>query len=176
MKKISVLITLSLLLLAGGCSPCRLISKYADRCLKIKEKTDTIIRDTTIINYTDTVIKPDSSIIRAYLECDSNNNVIIKQINEYKGQYTSTTLRLKNNVLYIKSLTDSIKTLNKTIERLRYQSIYHTIIVKDTFEIKELQKKLDRCDKKAKKISLLRNILFLAIIILIIAIIKALKR
>ena len=48
---------------------------------------------------TDTIvtIAPDSASIRAYLECDSAGNVLIKELEEVQGKNVSLALQLKNS-------------------------------------------------------------------------------
>jgi len=66
-------------------------------------RTETV-RDTIVI------LEPDSSVITLLLECDSVNNVIIKNLLEYKGGYKlhPPDISIDNNVLTAKCKTDTI--------------------------------------------------------------------
>ena len=112
-------------LILFSCSPCKRLTK---RC-------PPVIRDS--ISYIETIAEdsnytiPDSAFWQLSFECDSNFNVILRQLNEANtGLKTETLIKTvyvysedeaKKKVLFvsIKAKADSILTLNKTIEKLK---------------------------------------------------------
>lgn len=78
-------------------------------CKTQREFINTIIeRDTTIIfNDSLIVIPADSAFIKAYFECDSNNNVIMSELAMMKGRKVTPLIRYKDNWLTVVAEVDS---------------------------------------------------------------------
>lgn len=90
---------------------------------------------------TDTIvtITPDSASIRAYLECDSAGNVLIKELQEVQGKNVSLALALKNlkgkpATLSVDCKQDSLEKVialkDETIKELSNNKQVETIEVK----------------------------------------------
>lgn len=96
---------------------------------------DRVITDTIV------TIAPDSASIRAYLECDSAGNVLIKELQEVQGKNVSLALQLKNSqkgkpvgTLSVDCKQDSLEKVielkNETIKELSNNKHTETIEVK----------------------------------------------
>lgn len=92
-----------------------------------------------VINDTIVTIAPDSAIIKAYLECDSAGNVLIKELQEVQGKNVSLALALKNTkgkptTLSLECKQDSLEKVialkNETIKELRNNKQTEKIEVK----------------------------------------------
>lgn len=108
------LITFPLILFFVSCGS---IKKITTETTTVTTKTE-LEKDTTFIEKIqvihDTTIKflPDSTSLRLYLECDSNNNVILKEIQELKsGNKIKQEFKFKDGQLDVKNYIneDSIK-------------------------------------------------------------------
>jgi len=93
-----------------------LISIFAISCstkksIQIVEKE--VVKDSIVYRYEetlvyDTIVTPaDSSYIEAYFECDSNNNLILKQLNESEGKQINIKTIYKDNIIRIEASIDS---------------------------------------------------------------------
>lgn len=83
-------------LLFASCRPCKdaqLIITHTD--------TLTIYKDSII------VIPADSAFISAYFECDSNNQVVIAELEELKGRKVVPVIQFKDNWLTVVAKVDS---------------------------------------------------------------------
>jgi hypothetical protein len=114
---------LLIILLISGCNPCK----------KLARKCPPVIRDS--ISYIETVKEdpnytiPDTAFWNLMFECDSNYNVLLHRLDEANtGMQTETVIKTvykedksgkKMLQVQIKSMTDSILTMNKTIEKLK---------------------------------------------------------
>lgn len=96
---------------------------------------DRVITDTIV------TIAPDSASIKAYLECDSAGNVLIKELQEVQGNNVSLALQLKNSqkgkpvgTLSVECKQDSLEKVielkDETIKELSNNKQTETIEVK----------------------------------------------
>jgi hypothetical protein len=101
-----------------------------------------IIRDSVIERIRDTLVKapPDSSWLRALLECDSVGNVRLKELLDYKAGQRSAppTVRINNNVLTALSLSDSLNIYVKMKERHRWTVEDNIKTVTETIEVNKI--------------------------------------
>jgi hypothetical protein len=120
-----ILITLLCVTLLGitNCDPCKRLNKLCPAKDSVNY-IETVTQDT---NYT----IPDSLFWRMSFECDSAYNVLLKDFTEINSGLT-TDVKIKEVVrtvvdkksiniltLYLRVSSDSIQTLNKTIEKLK---------------------------------------------------------
>ena len=82
----ATLIALFLLIVQSCRTPQPIVHTEVKEVLVDRVITDTIV-----------TIAPDSASIRAYLECDSAGNVLIKELQEVQGKNVSLALQLKNS-------------------------------------------------------------------------------
>ena len=94
-------------------------------------KVDSIVyKETTVTEY-DTIITPaDSATIKAYFECDSLGNVLIRELNEEKGKLKVRTI-FKDNMIEVQVNVDSAEIIRQAEKQ--FISKYNT----DKLEIKE---------------------------------------
>lgn len=129
LKLVDIILILSISILIGAlfsCTPYRYLNNHKDEICAtcITENTiDTLIVETT---HTDTLWTIDSLIDSSYtelfLECDSNNNVLLTKINKVSGtNKTVSKYVLQNNVLSVLNRTyiDSIQVLNLKVNKLK---------------------------------------------------------
>lgn len=114
MKKLIILAGLAMVL---ACSPCKQISKHPEKfnCFPadtVLIEKNTIIRDSILFT------KIDSIGYDILFECDSNNNVLMRELNEQKSKGVVTNVVFKDNRLILTAQTDSIKSLLRIIENL----------------------------------------------------------
>lgn len=105
-----ILTVACVVLMLASCKPCKYVSKHPE-CFP----RDTVIR-TNEIKVLDTVtyIEGHEAFLDVYLECDSLNQVLMKRVDKTdKG--IKADIILKNNILKIHALTDSIEVLNRII-------------------------------------------------------------
>lgn len=105
-------------------------------------KTDikTIIQiDTTIVFDTIVTIRPDSSLLMLYAECDSNNSLLLSELSSIQGDRAKIKYKYVDKYIYIDCLCDSLeveieqqKTINKYITE-QYIEQQKTITEKDSF-------------------------------------------
>lgn len=109
-----------------------------------KTEIKTIIqRDTTIVFDTIVKIRPDSSVLMLYAECDSNNNLLLSELEMIQGARAKIKYEYIDNYINVECLCDSLeleieeqKTINKYITE-QYIEQQKTIVEKDSF-IKKL--------------------------------------
>jgi len=107
------LLFLSVLFAVASCNPCKYVAKHQE-CFPadtVKEKETTTVHDTV------EWLTLDSTAIEALFECDSTNQVLIKELNEHKGKGSKTTIVYRNNRLRISLYTDSIAQLKRIISK-----------------------------------------------------------
>lgn len=105
-----------------------------------KTEIKTIIqRDTTIVFDTIVKIRPDSSLLMLYAECDSNNNLLLSELKTMQGARAKIKYECIDNYINVECLCDSLelevekqKTINKYITE-QYIEQQKTIVEKDSF-------------------------------------------
>jgi hypothetical protein len=81
-------------------------------------KVDSVVYSEKLITKYDTIVTPaDSTSIKAYFECDSLGNVLIRQLDEEKGKMKISTV-FKNNTIEILVSVDSSAIIRQAEERL----------------------------------------------------------
>lgn len=81
-------------------------------------KVDSVVYSEKLITKYDTIVTPaDSASIKAYFECDSLGNVLIRQLNEEKGKMKVSTV-FKNNTIEVLVSVDSSAIIRQAEERL----------------------------------------------------------
>jgi hypothetical protein len=123
-----IILALIALTLLSSCSPL-ITKRQKERYLKDNCKAETTVKDSIriIYNYTekiDTIAIPeDSTFLRMYFACDEKNNVILRQLEEYKGKIFKTDIIYKDKILYVKTNTDEQKilTTNKEVVEEKYK-------------------------------------------------------
>lgn len=78
------LLFIIVLLLCPGCKTPKIATTETKTVTEIRE----VVRDTTI------TVPPDSAWLRAWLECDSLGNVLMRQLSEQKGSRSEVSLKL----------------------------------------------------------------------------------
>jgi hypothetical protein len=106
----------------------------------IRETITNTVRDTI------TYIEENESTLEAYFICDSNNQVLMKQLSQTNTGVIKPTVVFRDNVLRLRYFTDSIAVLHKIIERTQAKEVY----VKNPVNI-QMQKDLQKSDKKLKR-------------------------
>jgi len=153
-----ILYFILLLAVLSSCNPC----KYVSRC-NIDLNKDTIIKESiVVVKDSVEILKIDSNYIEALLECDSNKNVILKELLIKNNERTKIETLLKNNRFYVRQYQDSIKILHKIVEKLKKEKEVKTIYVKDNTEVKLLKEQL-----KKEKLKYNLQISFVLLILLI---------
>ena len=120
-KKVIPILLITLLI--TGCHPCKRLARLCPPVIK-----DSIVYTETIKEDPHYTI-PDSAYWELKFECDSNYNVILHRLHEAStGIRTETKIqtvykeddkKVKIMLVSLKARTDSIETLNRTIEKLR---------------------------------------------------------
>jgi hypothetical protein len=85
----------------------------------------------------------DTSLFNAWFACDSMNNVIMRDLNEYKSKGVKSKIVFRDNHLQLSFLTDSIAVLNKIIS----SSKTHKEYIKNPVNA-ELQKQYLKAEKQ----------------------------
>lgn len=154
-----------LILSAFACNPCKYVSKHqecfpADTFKHVMIKT---VRDTI------TYIEENESTLEAWFECDSNNQVLIKKLNETNNGIKTVTI-FKDNVLRIRSYTDSIAVLNKIIEEKSSEKITVMNPVNKQLQDdnKKLEKKLTRWKKIGRFGLIIVSFIFIGLVVVVI--------
>lgn len=113
------------MLIIAGCDPCKRLAKRCPPIIK-----DSLIYSETIIQDSNYTI-PDSMYYALEFYCDSNYNVLLRELQNYNtgieseisiiSERPDNELIQKNKVLLftVKAKTDSILSLNNTIEKLK---------------------------------------------------------
>ena len=108
----------------SSCSPL-ITKKQKERYLAANCKAETVIKDSIHIvvqstEKVDTIAIPeDSTFLRMWFDCDEKNNVIIKQLQEYKGKTFTTKVIYKDKILYVSTKFDKQKYLAISREIIR---------------------------------------------------------
>jgi hypothetical protein len=136
-----------------ACSPCNYVAKHSE-CFP----ADTVkITDVQTIYDSIVYTVPDSINLELMFECDSNNQVLLKRLNETKSKGVETKVVFKDNVLKLSAFVDSIAILNRTIQTLK---------TKDVAKVNPVNEKLKKDNEKLLiKVKLHRNISFIFIIL-----------
>lgn len=103
-----------------SCNPCKYVAKHPE-CFppdSVHETSTSSVRDSV------TWLQLDTSLFDAIFECDSMNNVLIKEVNEYKSKGVKTRVVFKDNHLQLSMFTDSIAILNKIISEHKTSVTY----------------------------------------------------
>lgn len=83
------------------------------------QKVDSIVYSERLVTKYDTIITPaDSASIKAYFECDSLGNVLIRELNEEKGKLKVRTI-FKNNTIEILVNVDSAAIIRQAEEQFK---------------------------------------------------------
>jgi len=153
-----------IIFLCAACNVCRVAHKF--NCCINKQIDTFYIEKIKIIKDSIEVIKPDTAYLEAFLDCDTNKNIIIKEIENKNTQLINLNYTLKNNVLKIKLYNDSIKILHKIIEDYRNNIKIKQIYIYDNTRINQLTKELKK--QKIKFISLVSCLLIIIILYILI--------
>lgn len=92
----------------SGCSPL-ITKRQKENYIKEHCKPEVVIKDSisyienVSVEYDTVKIPVDSSFIEMFLICDSNNKVLIKELDEYIGKSFETKIIVKDNKIYIKT-------------------------------------------------------------------------
>lgn len=110
-KTISLLL-ITIVILIGGCRTKQLTTNQS----VTKDSIRTIEK---IITKFDTIQNPaDSAIIKAYLECDSLGNVLIRELSEEKGKMRVKTI-FRDNIIEVRVNVDSAAIIRRAIENYK---------------------------------------------------------
>jgi hypothetical protein len=125
-----------------------LISIVTVSCVSKKEiiKTEYITNDSLVYvdkyeKVYDTIVTPaDSSYIEAYFECDSNNTLILRQLNESEGKKINIKTIYKDNIIRIEASIDTDSIIRQAEERIRseYTSVNNKITTDESVTTKNL--------------------------------------
>ena len=134
-----IILALIALTLLSSCSPL-ITKRQKERYLKENCKAETVIKDSIRIVFQskeriDTIAIPeDSTFLRMYFACDEQNNVILKQLQEYKGKSLSSKIIYKDNILYVQTKFDKQKffSISREIIASKYKEYF-----KDTVKVYE---------------------------------------
>jgi len=134
-----IILALIALTLLSSCSPL-ITKRQKERYLKENCKAETVIKDSIRIVFQskeriDTIAIPeDSTFLRMYFACDKENNVILKQLQEYKGKSLSSKIIYKDNILYVQTKFDKQKflSISREIIASKYKEYF-----KDTVKVYE---------------------------------------
>lgn len=88
--------TIAILLIMVLALSCRTVKQSSNR--DSVSETITIIRDSIV------TMPADSALIRAYFECDSLNNVVMRQLESQQGKSVSQEVQFKDQIIYVKAL------------------------------------------------------------------------
>lgn len=145
MKKLLFIIIV--MLFASGCGSVKKItSETSSDSTKVELKKDSLVSEHIQI-LRDSVIKyvADSSTLDMYFECDSNNKVLIKQINELKsGNKIKQDFKFKDGHLNVKNTIneDSVKVYWKEFYSREYNEKLSEVNTNSKMESKtEITKK-----------------------------------
>jgi len=128
--------------------------------------TDTITTEKKVIqrdsfSYTE----PDSISISLLFECDSNNNVLIKALNDAQSKGMDTKYIFKDNRLILTAYIDSMAILHKLIESEKSkETVKHD--PQDAILISDLTKKNTLLEQKASNKNKIIGALIALIVIL----------
>lgn len=148
-----------------SCNPCKNIAKY-ERCFPV----DSILIEKTVIQRDSfTFTEPDTLSMQLLFECDSNNNVLIRELNNTSSKGIDVKYIFKDNRLNLTAYVDSIAILNKLIETTKNKEIIRTNPLNEQIK-SERDKLADKLNNRNKLIWVL-----IGLIILIVLAVKFLK-
>ena len=86
----------------AGCSP---------HIVPVQTKATDTVRVTVHEKIRDTIIRiePDSSIVKALIECDSSNRAHITDMRMTRSKHITTDVTIADNTLSVRSVTDSLR-------------------------------------------------------------------
>lgn len=112
--------TILMLVLAG--ISCR--GKQVPVLVEARDTTSVIVRTQILREFIE--LPPDSSLVRAYLACDSLGQVYLKTIDILQGERVKQDVRLRNNEMIIKAkdraLQEQVKETRDSV-RIEYNEI-----------------------------------------------------
>jgi len=110
------------ILIFSGCISERQRQKICSTC---PQKTVTVIqkKDSIIEKLTPYMVEPDSASFWAYLSCDSNNQVLIKQLESWNGKVLKPNYYFKHDTLFMQVKIDSLKIYAKYKEKYSTDSV-----------------------------------------------------
>jgi len=111
MAVVAVIMLVGIVILSSGC---------ARKALPTLETHDSLRID-TVERLVEVALPPDSSMVNAYLKCDSLGNVYLAQITQLQGERVKQEFSLANNTLTVKA-TDSNKQVNHELLVSRNES------------------------------------------------------
>jgi hypothetical protein len=120
MKKI-VVIALLVMFLVSGCKQLKLIPGITTDNQTVITET---VRDTIIL------FKADSSFFRALLECDSNRQIILRQLDNVQGNKVKQDIVYRNKILTVQAKVDSQAVYLSLKDRYQ-QNTKNEVIVKE---------------------------------------------
>jgi len=128
----------------AACNPYNYISKHPE----LFPADSVVITNTKETHDSIYFTKPDSLAIEMLFECDSNNQVLMRELNEIGSKGIKTKIVFKDNKLQINALVDSLEMLNRTIKELS---------TKETTKINpiniELKKQVEQAQKDNAKLT-----------------------
>lgn len=80
--------------------------------VELKDSSRTEVRTEYIIQ--EVQLPPDSAYIEAYLECDSNGQVLLRHIEQLQGYRVSSSLGLTNNIITVTATDRATKQVERT--------------------------------------------------------------
>lgn len=98
--KVVLLVLVSLVLGSTGCKQLQPVVSQTTTNERIVTVTETL-RDTTV------VIQPDSAFVKAFLECDSLNHVVMRELVIANGRKVAPEVKFKYGVLEVTMPVDS---------------------------------------------------------------------
>ena len=132
MKKINniiiALFIICIYILISGCVTEKQRIKICSTCPQ-KVVTNTVIKDSIIEKITPYMIEPDSASFWALLDCDSNNHVLISQLETWNGKILKPNYYFKHDTLFMNVKIDSLKIYAKYKEKYYSDSTINTIYI-----------------------------------------------
>jgi len=149
-----------IIILFASCNPCKYVAKHPECYMS----DSVIITETKTETITKIVLEPDSLSMKFLFECDSNNNVLIRENSELKTKGLNVIYRFKNNTLDLSVFTDSIEHLNKLIEITKGKEVIKMNPINDVLKA-ENEKLLQKNKLKGKLLVFMGGLLALAIVL-----------
>ena len=113
-------------------------SLQSERVVEVRTKTVETLRDTTID------IPADSSVLIAYLQCDSMNNVLLKQVKTLQGKRSKIDYETQTNIdgsvrLTADCVCDSLEIYLQIKDRYEkdFEKVIDTEIIERIVEVKQ---------------------------------------
>lgn len=156
-----LLISISILFFLASCNPCKFVAKHP-QCFPV----DSFIIEKTVIQRDSfTYTEPDTLSMQLLFECDSNNNVLIRELNNASTKGFDIKYIFKDNRLNLTAYVDSIAILNKLIETTTNKEVIKMNPVNDV--LKSNNEKLEKQTKFRGKVILIESILLFIIAIMV---------